>query len=581
MKALSRGLLLSFLATSLCVQAESKRALIWKDGKGIETAQNCREVSQEQMGLRIVAETDLAKNRRESVRLADRSLIKSLKSNPQSTMIQVIAIAQNSSVLSTAKSAQLLDEGIVPTQKISSMDDYVLEIQDRSAQQKLGGNFLQVAAQDGHYTSLVCGAEGQLKKFTIYNVFNAKSEKPVARVGIQESETQLFKAVRVFTTDEADRLLSHLNQENESKNSQADVQSGGSFLGATNKVKKQKEDVRVNAKASVPQIHLTTILPLNLKSTEKQNENLTESSSDGKDSGSLIPLPEDITQMTPMLVATKGSAVDSVVCMADGTLSVRDDGLKNILFQANKLEVVKVVQGFAPPKDPKFVKVQFNGRPGGQNMGWVSKEYIQLKSQCALTRSAVQANQVALNQAATKMSAAGGGLAALNSSDCCNFPTDQRPTTSYKSGMRSYGWNRAGSRIHAACDLYRDLADPISAVADGVVLRIGAVFYGGVYVTEVVHTGGFVVRYGEVLGRTPKGVAKGSKVTKGQIVGYVGHVGGHGKLSPMLHFELYRGDVTGTLSQLWKKRGFERRDDLMNPTNYLSRWEQAKFGASF
>ena len=584
MKALSRGLLLSFLASGLCqsVNAGSKSALVWKDGKGIESLDNCHEVSSEQISLRIAGETELAKSRHDSVHLNDRSLVKALKSNPQLTTVQVVAVAQSaSSVVSEGKSAQRLDEGLISTEKIQAIDDYVLEIQDRTAQQKLGGNFLQISMQDGHYTNLVCGTGRQAKKFAIYNVFNAKSEKPVARVGVEESETQLFKAVRVHTSEEADRLLNHLSQEIQAQDAQTDVQSGGSFLNSSTAAKKQKEATKADAKASAPQVHLTTTLPLNFKTGSggggKQGENLSDSTGDSKDADSAVqPMPADITLMTPMLVAVTGSAIDSVVCLADGTLPVRDEALQNVLFQANKLEVVKVVQGFSAPKDSKFVKVQFNGRPAGKNTGWVAKEYIQLKSQCSLTKPAIVAKAAVVAEQATASVGNGGEL----SNDCCSFPLNQRPTTSYKEGMRRFGWNRARGRIHAACDLYGGLSDTVVAVNDGVVVRDRYAFYGGVYALEVVHTGGFVVRYGEVTGKGVAGVSKGTKVGKGKPVGFVGQVGGHGKLSPMLHFELYTGSVAGPLSQTWRK-GYQRRADLINPTDYLSHWEQAKFGESF
>jgi hypothetical protein len=44
----------------------------------------------------------------------------------------------------------------------------------------------------------------------------------------------------------------------------------------------------------------------------------------------------------------------------------------------------------------------------------------------------------------------------------------------------------------------------------------------------------------------------------------------------MLHFELYSGTATGPLTDR-TRTGFERRRDLVNPTDYLLAWESSTF----
>jgi murein DD-endopeptidase MepM/ murein hydrolase activator NlpD len=123
--------------------------------------------------------------------------------------------------------------------------------------------------------------------------------------------------------------------------------------------------------------------------------------------------------------------------------------------------------------------------------------------------------------------------------------------------------------LHAACDLYRYKDEAMLSVAPGVVTRGLYYFYQGTYALEVKHDGGFIVRYGEVTGKSPSGTSKGSRLKMGQTLGYIAKVNSN-CCNPMLHFELYKGNVTGPLSQSGNR--YQRRSDLMNPTDYLLSW---------
>lgn len=102
------------------------------------------------------------------------------------------------------------------------------------------------------------------------------------------------------------------------------------------------------------------------------------------------------------------------------------------------------------------------------------------------------------------------------------------------------------------------------AVADGEVIRNPYYFYSGTYALEVRHTGGFVVRYGEIS-TAAQGVSAGSSVARGQVIAFVGKLESG---SSMLHFEMYAGTASGSLTV----RGnppYQRRSDLLDPTPYL------------
>jgi murein DD-endopeptidase MepM/ murein hydrolase activator NlpD len=159
------------------------------------------------------------------------------------------------------------------------------------------------------------------------------------------------------------------------------------------------------------------------------------------------------------------------------------------------------------------------------------------------------------------------------------FPVPEWNKQSYKEGMRQFGWSRnGGKRFHAGCDIYAPLKSPVIAIADGVVVE-NAFFYLGTNQISVRHDGIGVVRYGEIVD-IPKKFAIGSPVVAGELVGKIGHLTGI-KVHPMLHFELFDGSETGSLSLTGKQaeskyknvkqQSYRRRADLMNAADLLDR----------
>ena len=150
----------------------------------------------------------------------------------------------------------------------------------------------------------------------------------------------------------------------------------------------------------------------------------------------------------------------------------------------------------------------------------------------------------------------------LNSPNCCGFPLTHS-TTSFLSGRGHFGAGRRG-RIHAGADLYGQRNEDVLAVTDGVVTRGPYYFYGGTYALDVLHAGGFVVRYGEVTG---KSVQAGHVMKRGEKIAHMGKVS---CCEPMVHFELYTGKKEGGLTQ--RVNRYERRADVIDPTTYLQKW---------
>ena len=307
------------------------------------------------------------------------------------------------------------------------------------------------------------------------------------------------------------------------------------------------------------------------------------------------PEPEAAPSTNATKKIIKGS-LEMIVCFTSGTLAVRSEDLNDVLFRVKPFQQVKVFQGWGTNKKSKriegvkhkFVRVQFPDREDEENIGWISDRYIKAKAECAGVKEAENSSdskQRSENDSSPATSLelpddSGKGL----SGDCCRFPIAERPTQSFLSGTTSFGvvrktrvktGHKVISRLHAGCDLYFQKNEPILAVTGGKVIRDLYFFYEGTYALEVRHSGGFIVRYGEMTGKKPAGTGGNRSVTKGQQLGYMGKVDSN-CCEPMLHFELYSGKATGSLTQR-KANKFERRSDLLNPTKYLLQWETNTF----
>lgn len=260
-------------------------------------------------------------------------------------------------------------------------------------------------------------------------------------------------------------------------------------------------------------------------------------------------------------------ALEHVVCTSSSVLNVRDESLSKVIFTVAKFDPVKPVQSWDISKQQKvisgktytFIKAQFPNRNTNENVGWVAEEYVMPKSKCPGVPQIPKPIEV-------------GG-------DSWVFPTIKRTSSNYKTGMRAFKASRGGgSRYHAACDLYRVVNEQAVSAYSGTVIRDRYYFYQGTYALEVRHTGGKVARYGEITGKAASGVSSGRTVKPGQVIGYIGKVNSN-CCTPMLHFELYSGTSSGSLTQSGNK--FQRRRDLMDPSALLTEWEKAKFGTSY
>lgn len=135
--------------------------------------------------------------------------------------------------------------------------------------------------------------------------------------------------------------------------------------------------------------------------------------------------------------------------------------------------------------------------------------------------------------------------------------------------MRAFGSRRDhGRRKHAGCDLYAPCGADVYSVTDGRVVEIVRGFYGGASMVAVDHGAVGICNYCEI--NLADDVDSGSVVKSGDVLGSVAklHGPGLGSCHPMLHFEMYKGEGSGSLLNK-KNAPYMRRSDLMDPTVFL------------
>ena len=119
------------------------------------------------------------------------------------------------------------------------------------------------------------------------------------------------------------------------------------------------------------------------------------------------------------------------------------------------------------------------------------------------------------------------------------FPMDPEPTCYI---LNNFGDARGGSRAHEGVDIMATLGQEVYAVVDGTLTRQAAVdspLSGNAWGLTATLDGTYY--FYAHLSAFAEGVALGDKVTKGELIGYVGDTGNPGPGNYHLHFELHPG----------------------------------------
>lgn len=123
-------------------------------------------------------------------------------------------------------------------------------------------------------------------------------------------------------------------------------------------------------------------------------------------------------------------------------------------------------------------------------------------------------------------------------------------------------------RLHAGADIYAPVGTEVYACEDGIIRKVSEKFYKNVGAIEIIHRT-CIGRYCEI---TPvKGIDIGTEIKQGQLIGHVAKIDGIEK--SMLHFELYDNQNDKTALTILPKPPYNRRSDLLDPTEYLDKAE--------
>jgi peptidoglycan LD-endopeptidase LytH len=96
---------------------------------------------------------------------------------------------------------------------------------------------------------------------------------------------------------------------------------------------------------------------------------------------------------------------------------------------------------------------------------------------------------------------------------------------------------RPGGRIHGAVDILAPRGTPVVAADAGRVLRLHRNAKGGLTIYATDEGERFVYYYAH-LDRYRGGIGKGTRLARGQVIGYVGTTGNADRREPHLHFQV-------------------------------------------
>jgi murein DD-endopeptidase MepM/ murein hydrolase activator NlpD len=98
---------------------------------------------------------------------------------------------------------------------------------------------------------------------------------------------------------------------------------------------------------------------------------------------------------------------------------------------------------------------------------------------------------------------------------------------------------RGGTRKHEAIDILAPMNTPVLAVENGTIAKLFRSDAGGITIYQFDPTTTYVYYYAHLDHYAP-GLAEQNRVSRGQIIGYVGVTGNAPKNTPHLHFAIFK-----------------------------------------
>ena len=111
----------------------------------------------------------------------------------------------------------------------------------------------------------------------------------------------------------------------------------------------------------------------------------------------------------------------------------------------------------------------------------------------------------------------------------------------------------AGGRPHEAVDILAPRNTPVHAVDDGTIAKLFVSRAGGITIYQFDPSGRFCYYYAH-LDRYAPGLLEGQRVSRGDVIGYVGTSGNAPPNTPHLHFAVFELDAD---RRWWKGRAID------------------------
>ncbi len=540
------------------VTADTLVRYTWSDAKGLVALDpSCQVKNEEKVSLYIAQKPGASLNAATKLKglgffgglipsnLLDRSVLfaQSIPADATPATVQVISVPRNSvNKDGTRNLSKRGDKGTLPTETLQEISHFVLEVINSPVLAtpgpfELKQSYWQTAMIRDAYVTFSCGDTAKPTQYIVFDVYDSKGIDPIAQVGVSGTDTKVLEDLKVMTPDEA-------NQE-------------------------PVGEIPAPPTSPAPPPPPAAVAP---PPTNNAGPGGSGDITTPDDSEKPVVGEEDEGQ-SPVASpeGTDKPGLGYLVCTTVKVIPVFNKDIK-LIGHADQFEVIIPNQTWDEKQKSAYLEVQFPNRKDLPS-GWVPRSVVQTTQACEPYKKEHPAEDDGIDYSMIPLDAT------VSKTDCCKFPTALRPSISYAEGQTRFRAGRAGGRrLHAGVDLYRKKGEAAVAVASGRVIRGHYYFYQGVFAIEVKHPQ-FIARYGEVLGSVPKGALKGQNVVAGQTVGLISKVNS-GCCTPMLHFELYKGTSRGPLTR-YRVPPYDRRPDVIDPTNYIRKWEKAQYGKSY
>jgi peptidoglycan LD-endopeptidase LytH len=130
-------------------------------------------------------------------------------------------------------------------------------------------------------------------------------------------------------------------------------------------------------------------------------------------------------------------------------------------------------------------------------------------------------------------------------------PIDDAKVETMKGGFEAR--RDRGARPHEAVDILAPRNTPVHAVEDGTIAKLFLSKAGGITIYQFDPTGRYCYYYAH-LDHYTSGLKEGLKVSRGEVIGYVGSTGNASPSAPHLHFSIFELDQD---RRWWKGRAID------------------------